>query len=152
MKPEVLKKIFDCLWVLKPIEEKLTRAKTGKVPKAKKNMVNAPAIKLPVDRVYICIAWVKPHGKKKVAIPIKIGVTVDFNRFKPAILLANDLGWVQEQHLFREKTFNNFKPKTNITIEIRMFKTKLISVVKVKAEPIKPTIPPKRKKEIKRPR
>lgn len=45
----------------------------GKVPKAKLNIVNPHAKKLPVESVYTCIDCVKPHGRKNVPIPIRRG-------------------------------------------------------------------------------
>ena len=72
--PAVLKNIPEFLLSLILNELKLTRARTGRVPSAKVNIVKAPFIKLPVERVYICIDWVNPHGKKNVAIPTKRGV------------------------------------------------------------------------------
>ncbi len=75
IKPAVLKNIpFD--FSFKPKELKLTRASTGKVPRANASIVRPPFIKLPVDKVKTCIDCVKPQGKKKVAIPIKNGVKV----------------------------------------------------------------------------
>lgn len=74
--PAVLKNIADCAFLWIPTEPKLNRARTGSVPRAKADMMSAPATKLPVVRVYICIDCVKPHGRKNVAIPTRIGVSV----------------------------------------------------------------------------
>ena len=74
IRPADLKNIPDFELFLILNELKLMSAKTGKVPRAKANIVIAPVRKLPVDRVYNCIDWVKPHGKKKVAIPTKSDV------------------------------------------------------------------------------
>ena len=72
--PAVLKNIPEFLLSLILNELKLTRVNTGRVPKAKANIVKAPLKKFPVERVYICIDWVNPHGKKNVAMPTKRGV------------------------------------------------------------------------------
>ena len=53
--PAALKKMPDFAFFLILNELKLTRAKIGKVPKAKANMVSPPFKKLPVERVYSCI-------------------------------------------------------------------------------------------------
>ena len=49
--PAVFKKIPDLLffWILK--EEKLIKARTGNVPKAKDSIMSPPVRKLPVERV-----------------------------------------------------------------------------------------------------
>ncbi len=51
IKPALLKNIpdFELFLILK--ELKLTKANTGKVPKAKKSIVSPPFKKLPVERV-----------------------------------------------------------------------------------------------------
>ena len=74
--PAVLKKIPEFLLFFMLNELKLTSASTGRVPSAKASIVSPPFQKLPVDKVYICIDWVNPQGRKNVAIPTKSGVRV----------------------------------------------------------------------------
>ena len=76
MSPAVLKNTpaYELFWMLN--ELKLTSPSTGSVPNANEPIVSAPVKKLPVESVYICIAWVNPLGKKNVAIPTKSGVSV----------------------------------------------------------------------------
>ena len=51
IRPADLKNIPDLELFLILNELKLMRARTGKVPRAKENIVSAPVIKLPVERV-----------------------------------------------------------------------------------------------------
>ena len=55
------------------IELKERSASTGNVPSAKASMMIAPEKKDPLASDAICIDCVKPHGRKKVATPIRIG-------------------------------------------------------------------------------
>lgn len=74
--PAVLKNIPDFELFLTLKELKLIRASTGKVPRANAIIVSPPVRKLPVVRLYNCIDWVKPHGRKNVATPTRRGVRV----------------------------------------------------------------------------
>ena len=49
--PAVLKKIPRFLLLLMLNDEKLRRARTGRVPRAKKSIVSAPSVNPPVERV-----------------------------------------------------------------------------------------------------
>ncbi len=49
--PAVLKNIPDCAFLWIPSELKLKRERTGSVPSAKENIINAPVRKFPVVKV-----------------------------------------------------------------------------------------------------
>ena len=74
--PAVLKNTPDCAFLWMPSELKERSERTGKVPRAKASIIKLPCQKLPRVRVYICIDWVNPQGRKKVATPRRIGVKV----------------------------------------------------------------------------
>jgi len=49
-------------------------ANIGKVPRAKKSIIESHPINVPLERAATCMDCVKPHGRKNVPIPTSIGI------------------------------------------------------------------------------
>jgi hypothetical protein len=49
-------------------------ANIGKVPRAKKSIIESHPINVPFERAATCMDCVKPHGRKNVPIPTSIGI------------------------------------------------------------------------------
>lgn len=58
----------------KEYDPKERSASIGKVPRAKKSIIESHPIKVPFERATTCIDCVKPHGRKKVPTPTSIGI------------------------------------------------------------------------------
>ncbi len=107
-------------------ELKKSRLNMGSVPKAKANIVSAPLIKLPVDKVYTCIDCVNPQGRKNVAIPIRRGANACVAVLALLIVcLAKTFGKANCSRFAKSKTSNKFIPSTSITKPTTTLKTKL---------------------------
>jgi hypothetical protein len=116
------------------------RANIGNVPRAKKSIIVSHPINDPLDSAAICIDCVNPQGRKKVPIPISIGIKI-----APHFFLKT-----QKKELVSVRVFLNIparlRPRNIITREAMIQsiaeKRKFIPI----AFPIIPSIPPKRAK------
>jgi hypothetical protein len=58
----------------KEYEPKESSASIGKVPSAKKSIIESHPRNVPFERAATCMDWVKPQGKKNVPIPTSTGI------------------------------------------------------------------------------
>ena len=77
--PADRKKSHACGDLEKRAVPKETSPNIGNVPSAKKNMMRNQLRKDPLESATICIDWVNPHGRKKVAQPMRRGAKVVFS-------------------------------------------------------------------------
>lgn len=64
---------FDCE---KDTDQNDKRASIGKVPRAKKSIIESPPINDPLERAAICMDCVNPQGRKNVPTPTIIGMNM----------------------------------------------------------------------------
>jgi hypothetical protein len=90
-------------------------------------MIKAPLTKLPDDNANPWATRVNPHGRKKVAAPIKNGIDLPLKFCSLAMKLPKDFGSVNLM-LFAQLTSNICSPKISIRREIIIVIIALTSV------------------------
>lgn len=93
-------------------EPKDSKASIGNVPRAKDHMISIPDQNDPLDSAATCIDCVKPHGRKNVPTPIRIGVNVSCSTF-----LKNEKMLLGSVNLLFLNTHTRLSPRTIMTNE-----------------------------------
>ena len=75
-------------------------------------MVKLPNMNEPLDKASTCMDWVKPHGKKKVAMPKNNDANRWCSMFRKKL---NSVGGNENGALLNAPA--KFKPKSTITLE-----------------------------------
>ena len=122
------------------------KASIGNVPRAKKNIINAPVMMFPEVSANPWAVIVNPQGRKNVNAPIIKGIYLPLKLFSSATYLEINFGIVI-WNLWNALTPNICKARANIIIDTAIVNIEVKVMERLNSFPMLPKTPPKIKKE-----